>query len=208
MKEDWTEEQVRKHVGDGNDTHVIPVNVAAAAGQRVLNFRTVEEILARSERIAVADCCCRRKMQRCEHTLEGCMFLGPWYDDAVEEGYARAATRQAALAILKKTHDDGLVLVAAEADEGPFKICACCSCCCFQFAAMRKFGMQNALLTSPYVAAHDGDLCAACGACVERCHFGAVGRGGEGIVFDPRACFGCGLCVGTCPTGARTLVEK
>jgi len=144
MKEDWTEEQVRKYVGDGNDTHVIPVNVAAAAGQRVLNFRTVEEILARSERIAVADCFCRRKMQRCEHTLEGCVFLGTWH----------------------------------------------------------------ALLTSTYGAAHDGDLCAAGGAGVERGHFGAGGRGGEGIVFDPGACFGCGLCVGTCPTGAQTLVEK
>ena len=158
MEQDWTEEQVLKYVGDGNDTHVIPVNVAVAAGQRVLNFRAAEEILARADRIAVAECFCRNKMQRCEHTLEGCMFLGPWYEDAVEEGYARPATREEALAILKRTYDDGLVLVAAEADEGPFKICACCSCCCFQFAAMRKFGMKNALLTSSYVAAHDGEL--------------------------------------------------
>lgn len=208
MEEYWTEEEVRRFVGDGDDTRVIPVNVTAAAGQRVLNFRAVEEIIARSDRIAVGECFCRTKMQRCDHTREGCMFMGPWYDGAVKEGYARPASREEALAILRRTYDDGLVLVAAEADEIPYKICACCSCCCFQFAGLKKYGLENALLTSDYVASHDGDLCTACGACVERCHFGATARGGGGVLFDPAKCFGCGLCVRTCPTGAQTLIEK
>jgi electron transport complex protein RnfB len=208
LGEEWTEEEVRKYVGEGNDSWVMPVNIGAEAGQRVLNFRYVEGILKRVDRIAVGECGCRKKMRRCDHTLEGCMYMGPWYDDAVKEGYARPSTRDEALAILKRTYDDGLILVMAEADEGPFKICACCSCCCFQFAALRKFGIDHALLTSDFVAAHDGDLCTACGACAERCHFGAVSRGDDGIRFVPEKCFGCGLCVGTCPSGAQTLAEK
>jgi len=208
MENGWTEEEVLELVGDGDDTRVIPVNVTAAAGQRVLNFRAVEGILARADRIAVAECFCHNKMQRCDHTREGCMFLGPWYDGAVKDGYARPASREEALAILRRTYDDGPGLVAAAADEGPYKICACCSRCCFQFTALNKFGMENALLSSDYVATHDGDLCAACGACVERCHFGATARGEEGLRFDPGKCFGCGLCAGTCPTSAQTLVEK
>lgn len=208
MAEDWTEEEVRKYVGDGDFTWVIPVDIVAEAGQKVLNFWHVEETLKRVDRIAVGECRCRKRMQRCDHTLECCLFVGPWYDDAVKGGYARPATREEALAILKKTYDEGLVLTVAEADEGPFLVCSCCPCCCFQFAGLRKFGMENVLISSDYVAAHDGDLCTACGACLERCYFGATTRGGDGIRFDPEKCLGCGLCVGTCPSGARLLIEK
>jgi ferredoxin len=208
MKEYWTEEEVRRLVGDGDDTRVIPVNITAAAGQRVLNFQAVKDILARADNIAVGECYCRNKMQRCHHTLEGCMFLGPWFAEAVEEGYARPASREEALVILQRAYEDGLVLTAAEADEGPFKICACCSCCCFQFAGMRKFGIKNALLTSDYVVARDSSGCRACGTCVERCHFGATTDRDGDTIFNQEACFGCGLCVGMCPTGVRTLIEK
>jgi ferredoxin len=208
VAENWTEEEARRHVGEGNDTRVIPVNVTADACQRVLNFWYVEETLKRVDRIAVGECRCRKRMQRCDHTLEGCLFTGPWYDDAVKEGYARPATPEEALAILKRTYDDGLVLIMAEADEGPFKICSCCSCCCLQLAGLQKFGMEHALLSSAYVAAHDGDLCTNCGACAERCHFGAATRGDGAIQFNAEKCFGCGLCVGTCASGARTLAEK
>lgn len=204
----WTREQVEKSVGPGNDSYVIPVNVTAEAGHRILSFERVEDILRRSDRVAAAECGCRTKLQRCSHTREGCLFLGPWYEEVVRDGYAEPVTREAALAILQRAYDDGLVIVAAEADEGPFKICCCCPCCCFMFAGLHRYGLEHALLRSDLVAAHDGDLCTACGTCAARCPFEAMRRTEHGLRLAAERCFGCGLCLGTCPTGAQTLVEK
>ena len=52
-----------------------------------------------------------------------------------------------------------------------------------------------------------GDLCRACGRCVEVCPFGAI-EAGSGVTLadvariEPALCRGCNLCVGVCPTGA------
>jgi ferredoxin len=208
MTEERTEENVRKMIGAGNDAWVMPVSITAEAGQRVLNFDYVKGVLERAGRIAVADCDCRMQMRKCDHTLEGCFFLGPWYEKFVASGWARPATAEEALAILERTYEDGLVLIMAEADEGPYKICSCCSCCCFLLEGLQKYGMENALLASDFVARHDAELCTDCGTCVSRCHFDAASRGEGRVEFDAAKCFGCGLCVGTCPGGAQTLTRR
>jgi hypothetical protein len=70
--EDWTEDEGRRDIGDGNDAAVLPVNVAPEAGQRVLNFDGAAGVLRRAGPIAVGECGCRKKMRRCDHTLERC----------------------------------------------------------------------------------------------------------------------------------------
>jgi NADPH-dependent glutamate synthase beta subunit-like oxidoreductase/coenzyme F420-reducing hydrogenase delta subunit/Pyruvate/2-oxoacid:ferredoxin oxidoreductase delta subunit len=59
----------------------------------------------------------------------------------------------------------------------------------------------------PVRATVQGDLCRACGRCVDVCPFGAVEAGSGATAIDvariePALCRGCNLCVGVCPTGA------
>jgi len=66
-------------------------------------------------------------------------------------------------------------------------------------------GAQVELL--PVRAHIEGQLCRACGLCVEACPFEAIETGngngsGERARIEPALCRGCNLCVSVCPTGA------
>lgn len=61
----------------------------------------------------------------------------------------------------------------------------------------------------------NGDLCIACGSCVDFCPGGAVRiEDGRATVVDPEACTYCTECEAICPTGAIqcpftvVLIEK
>ena len=213
--QDWTLDQVKKMVGSAVDYYpqasqaagvVIPVNKEIRAEQKILNFWYVEELLKKSNIIAVGECGCRKKLKKCAHTLEGCLYLNYWGEEAIKEGYAKESTLQEALSILKKTYNEGLVLVGGGEDP-PVKICSCCSCCCFLFAGLQRFSLTNALVHSDFVAKVDKAVCDECATCVSRCHFGAMKQRDKNVIFDTEKCFGCGLCTATCPKGAIQLVK-
>lgn len=208
-KKRWSEEQVKQMAGSGDEVTgmVIPVNQVIKAEQKILNFWFVEDLLRKSERIAVGECDCRRTMANCDHTLEGCLFLNSWADNAIEQGYAKEASFEEALSILKRTYKEGLVLTAGPEDP-PVKICSCCSCCCFMFAGIQQYGMGYALVHSDFIAQMNKELCTECSTCVERCHFGAIQEKDLEIFYDPKKCFGCGLCISTCPGNAIELIER
>ncbi len=59
---------------------------------------------------------------------------------------------------------------------------------------------------SRFQARVDPEVCLACGACLERCYFGALQAGAdEKTIVEGDKCLGCGLCRVVCPTGAITL---
>jgi NAD-dependent dihydropyrimidine dehydrogenase PreA subunit len=53
----------------------------------------------------------------------------------------------------------------------------------------------------------DTDTCSACGACMDRCHFGALSVN-ETAEVDPEKCLGCGLCNMVCPTESLSMKRK
>ncbi|MFX1561275.1 MAG: 4Fe-4S dicluster domain-containing protein, partial [Promethearchaeota archaeon] len=61
---------------------------------------------------------------------------------------------------------------------------------------------------SDYASVTDMDVCASCGTCIDRCHFGAREMTDDGLRVNDDLCYGCGLCVSTCPEEAISLVEK
>jgi MinD superfamily P-loop ATPase len=71
-----------------------------------------------------------------------------------------------------------------------------------------RFGFEDHLFTSKYIASHDAEACSNCGTCVERCQFGAMQQGDEDVEFVQEKCFGCGVCLRTCPEEAISLVER
>lgn len=52
----------------------------------------------------------------------------------------------------------------------------------------------------------DRDLCTECGACSERCRFGAISWKAP-FEVDPFACEGCGVCQAVCPVGAVSMIS-
>jgi NAD-dependent dihydropyrimidine dehydrogenase PreA subunit len=211
MKEhkSWTKEQVTQMAGSGDEVtgKVLPVNQEIKAEQKILNFWFVEELLRKSERIAVGECDCRKTMGNCDNTLDGCLFLNSWADNAIEKGYAKEATFDEALSILKRTYKEGLVLTAG-CEDPPVKICSCCSCCCFMFAGIQQYDMDYALVHSDYIAHVHKDECSECRACVDRCHFGAMQEVDFAVAYEPEKCYGCGLCIATCPSDAIELIAR
>lgn len=215
-REKWTLDQVKKMLGAAIDYYpavskvggiVIPVNKEIKGKQKILNFWHVEELLKKSKTIAVGECGCRKSLKKCDNTLEGCLFLNYWADEAIKDGYAKKSNYQDALSILKRTYSQGLVLVAGGEDP-PVKICSCCKCCCFLFAGLQQYGLKNALVNSDFIAKVNKDLCVECATCVSRCHFGAMIETDLKVTFNQKQCFGCGLCIAMCPSGAIELIKR
>ena len=63
------------------------------------------------------------------------------------------------------------------------------------------------LISSGYVSQADEERCVGCGACVEKCQFGALALQDGHVAVDAAACMGCGVCVNTCPQEALSLVR-
>jgi len=66
------------------------------------------------------------------------------------------------------------------------------------------------LIKGEWVARIDLDKCSGCGACYERCQFGALKRevSLDKANIDMMKCFGCGLCATSCKAKAITMKER
>jgi ferredoxin len=123
----------------------------------------------------------------------------------------RAVSLDEALAVLERSHRAGLVHVAYRKSGAPVTlVCSCCMCACNPLKRLKGRDYHEAITESAYVARFDASICMGCGACIERCPFGAFRRGDgtESVDFHAPACFGCGLCVSTCPSGAIMFARR
>ncbi|MBN1531781.1 MAG: 4Fe-4S binding protein [Spirochaetes bacterium] len=182
---------------------VIPVNETITMQSGVLPYEACVEMIDRSERIAVVQCPCRLSQRNCGASLESCIQLNRGADYALERGHGRTITREEALAILKRSEEEGLVHMVENRGFGN-AICNCCECCCEMFRLAKYSGKKWILSPSRYRASVDRALCTACGACEDRCPVEAISVG-EGASIDAELCLGCGLCISSCPVDAIVL---
>jgi Pyruvate/2-oxoacid:ferredoxin oxidoreductase delta subunit len=179
---------------------------------RVIPYRTARLMLLQSPlEIAVYECPCRlARAQRC-HPTQVCMIIGQPFVDLVLEHHPHTSRRLSsaeALELLDAEHERGHVHMAWFKDaclHRFFAICNCCKCCCGGIDAMVHYGIPM-IASSGFVAVNDPGKCVACGACVERCAFGAI-RLHDHAVVSYQQCKGCGVCVDHCRAGAMTLVR-
>ncbi|HIH00571.1 TPA: 4Fe-4S binding protein [Thermoplasmata archaeon] len=206
---DWTRDELASEFKDMVG-RTVPVEIRFEARQKILCFDEVERILCCSRRIVVDECECRAKMGRCDRPVDVCLFLDEGADKQIETGTGKEIPLGQALAILRKTHELGLVHVAlVENGTDPMKyICSCCACCCQAIAAMQRFGYHDSLVYSNMIASLSHELCDSCGICEERCNFGALTLEDGKMSFDEPRCFGCGVCTSSCPIGALTLKPR
>jgi MinD superfamily P-loop ATPase len=58
------------------------------------------------------------------------------------------------------------------------------------------------------ISEQDEYTCNSCGACVDRCQFGARRMEQGEFVYDEEQCAGCGLCVTSCPVEAIGMISR
>ena len=188
---------------------VIPVSQSLKFLQWVLPTQQVLEILRNSRSFALANCLCRTKHKRCDNPLEVCFYTNDVADEKVKLGSARSVSLQEAAETLQLANKHGLVhLSIYNPEQHLFALCSCCKCCCHDIEFMKKLGRPDLVAHADYVAVVDTDSCVQCGACVERCVFGAQSWESGAVMFHQDKCYGCGLCVSTCASNAIKMVLK
>jgi ferredoxin len=182
---------------------VLPAESALPA-EGVLDHERASWIVRQARKIAIAQCPCRRRERRCETEHRTCMFIDDLADYGIAHGAAEAIELDEALAILEWASREGLVH-DTENIAHPRVICNCCPCCCAFLRPVVAYGFDLPVETSRYQVRLDASRCTGCGACLERCSFGALqGRDGHPLLQSDK-CIGCGLCAVACPEGALGL---
>lgn len=191
---------------------VLPISRTLRDSSEVLPFDALRPKVEEQSFCAVAHCPCRQMKRAvgegCDHTVENCLHFGSMGHYMVEQGMAREITTEETLKILKEANEEGLVHAVDNIKGHMGTICNCCGCCCVFLDTKKKTGLHT-ISTSSYVARVDGDLCAACATCEERCPMGAISVGDEDVaVVNEGLCIGCGVCTPTCTTEAVDLTQR
>jgi len=178
--------------------------------EQIIPYATARDIVIDApDHIVVLECPCRSVRENPCLPLDVCLIVGEPFARFVAEHHpekSRWINSQEAIDILRAERDRGHVHHAFFKDAmlGRFyAICNCCSCCCGAMQAW-KHGTPM-LASSGYVADVDHEACTACGACAERCPFGALNVTDGLLSIDRNACMGCGVCVAACSQDALTL---
>lgn len=212
FENDWSENELKEIYKDITTAVTIPVNVAIKGEHKVLDLSRVESLLKDSHLIVISDCECRRDRRNCTAPVDVCISLDKEAEAMLKDRRynSRRATVEEAIDALRRSHEASLVHMAyvMKGDDRPTVICSCCSSCCHTLSGLIRFGIAEHVLTADMISETDFTSCASCGACIERCQFGARQILDGRLIYDAQRCFGCGLCVSTCPQGAIKLTER
>jgi Fe-S-cluster-containing hydrogenase component 2 len=189
----------------------IPVVESIDYPSEVLPYEQAREIVRKQEKIIVADCICRKERnlvgEGCDKPLETCLIFGGGAYFYERYGMGRQISQEEALAVLDTADRAGLVLQPTNAQEA-IGICCCCGDCCGVLRKVNRHPRPADLVSSPFFATVDVELCAACGVCETRCQMAAINLDDGVCMIKTERCIGCGLCVTTCVTHALSLQRK
>jgi len=193
-------------------TRFVPVGSAVDVSHAVATHDRIRDLVKKQEMLGVKECICRKQQgllgRRCEYPLEICLMFGDFARYHLENGWpGRYIDVEEALALLDRSEELGLVLMAENAREIRF-VCSCCSCCCSGLKILKVLPNPAELLHTNYRSVIEPEACDACGICAERCPMNAVTGDGECMSIDPKRCIGCGVCLSTCPRDAIAFLER
>ena len=190
---------------------VVPVDQSVRVDMEVRPFESAADIVAQAKAWGVTDCLCRKQQaligQPCEHPIDVCMIFSETPGAFDESTTVRALTQEGAMETLHRAAEAGLVHSVSNSQEGMWYVCNCCTCACGVLRGMVDLGLANVIARSAFVNQVDEDACIGCGACVEKCQFGALSVDGVAHVDEMR-CVGCGVCTVACPVGALSMVRR
>jgi ferredoxin len=191
-----------------SSSKVIPINRSLSALQWVLPNEQLLEILRNSRTFALTRCSCRTRYGRCDNPLEVCFLINDVAEAHIEKGLAREVSLARAEEAAQLAEAHGLVhLTIYNPEQHVYAVCSCCECCCHDLQFLKKYGRQELIAKSQYIAETNLDACTHCGMCVEHCVFDARTMS-DTMQFNPNLCWGCGVCITACPEEAITLKLK
>ena len=189
----------------------IPIGESVDVQLEVMGYEKAEELVRVHKAFAVAPCICRKSQriigQGCDKPLEVCLSFGDAADFFQRNGLGRAIEQEEALNILNIANEAGLVLQPSNSKEATF-LCCCCGDCCGVLQNLKRHPKPASIVSSPFRAILDPDICDGCLDCTIRCQMEAVNPDNGTVAVDKDRCIGCGLCVTNCPSGAMTLMRK
>jgi len=191
---------------------VIPVGESIPVDLEIFPYERAAEYIERARSWGVRDCICRVQQKLvgkgCDAPVENCLVFAP-IEGAFEDSEAtKPITRNEALRILKEAADAGLVHSTMNQQGQVFYICNCCTCCCGILRGVAEFGLPTAVARSDFQAVVDSERCTGCGACTERCSFGALSVEDDVCSVAPDRCVGCGVCVSGCSFDALRMQRR
>lgn len=188
-------------------------DVLPGVKSEVLSFDEAVQHIKKAGRGSLTKCYCRHEAshlgKNCSAPIDDiCMSLGNASDFLVEQGFARRASVEELLGVLKKAEDLGLVHIGDNLQDQTTFLCNCCGCCCGFLEGITKHHLKQAVATTNYIAGVNQDECNGCEICVDRCQIKAIRMEGDYPVVDNEACIGCGVCAHFCPSSAMRMGER
>lgn len=191
---------------------VIPVEEAIPFELEIFPHERASQLLENAKSWGVRDCICRvqqRLLGRgCDYPVENCISFAPIENAFDHSSVSRAIDKEEALQILTEAQQAGLIHSTGNYVEPHYYICNCCTCCCGILRGVAEFGVPTAVAKADFRTVVDAEACTGCGACLDRCQFGALTTEEGTCVVDHVRCVGCGLCVTQCPTDALHLERR
>ncbi|MCU0523130.1 MAG: 4Fe-4S binding protein, partial [Anaerolineae bacterium] len=157
---------------------VLPVGEAVANNVEIHPYEQAAALVEAAKSWGVRPCICRTQQhllgKGCDAPIENCMVFAPVEGAFDGNPVDRAITKDEALRILREAEQAGLVHSVSNHRSGQYYICNCCTCCCGVLRRVAEFSVPTAIARSAFLAVVDEALCIGCGACEERCQFGAI----------------------------------
>ena len=154
---------------------VIPVEETVTPSDQVefFDYEKASALIDNAQKFAIAFCACRNEKshighKECDVPLETCSLFNQGAQWGIRNNMAREVSKDEMLDNFARSNELGLVFCAYNT-KNPFSVCHCCSCCCEALAGVSKFGFNNSITTSTFMAKVDEDLCTGCGTCVDVC---------------------------------------
>ncbi|OGO12678.1 MAG: hypothetical protein A2Y93_07415 [Chloroflexi bacterium RBG_13_68_17] len=190
---------------------VIPIEESVQAGIEIRPYESAAEMLDQAKAWGVLDCICRTQKaligEACHHPVDVCLALSQTPNAFDRNPVVRGLTHEAALGVLRRAAEAGLVHSVNNTQRDVVYVCNCCTCSCGILRGIADLGIANAVARSAFVNRVVEEACVGCELCLDRCQFNALFLD-RIIQIDETRCVGCGACALACPEDALHLVRR